>query len=421
MNDITEIREGTAYPLLPMRGLSVFPGMLINFDVIRPMSVAALKSASNKEQMVFMVAQQDISKENPKREDLYEIGTLCRVKQSLKVPGTDIVRVLAEGITRARIVDFETRPSLLYAKVEPVEDSSARLSPAKIEAAMRQCISSFDRYTQVAPNLSPDMLAKAASAQTPAFMADYIAQNIYLRHEKKQQLLEEIRPLNRLALLTRFLNHEISVITFEQEINEKTHENMNRNQKDFYLREQMKVIQTELGDYDELEELDDYRDRILELNLSEEITEKLLKELTRLTKQPPNSSEGAVIRTYLDTCLDLPWHKRTRETNNTAKARKILDDDHFGLDKVKERIIEYIAVRQLAPNLKGTVLCLVGPPGTGKTSIAMSIARATNRKAVRLSLGGVHDEAEIRGHRKTYVGAMPKGRFHRHQTEAVVA
>lgn len=407
MNEETTVTEQTVYPLLPMRGLSVFPGMLINFDVVRPMSVAALNAASSSNQLVFMVAQKDISKESPIGDDLYKIGTICRVKHILKVPGTDMVRVLAEGVKRAEIINFEEGTTFLKAQVAEVPDLPVSENSIRFEAIIRQCVSLFDEYAHVMGSLPPEMLAKIAASDDAAFISDYISQNIYLKPSKKQQLLEELRPINRVALLNRFLQREITVLTLERSLTEKTQEALSKNQKDFFLREQLKVIQSELGEYDEIEELEEYRAEILKLRLPAETTEKLLKEVLRLSKQQPGTSESAVIRSYLDTCLELPWNKRSNETLDVKRAKRILDGDHFGLEKVKERIIEYLSVKQLAPDLRGTVLCLVGPPGTGKTSIAISIAKATNRKLARISLGGVHDEAEIRGHRKTYVGAMP--------------
>ncbi|MBP8639513.1 MAG: endopeptidase La [Oscillospiraceae bacterium] len=407
MNEINNV-NGTGYPLLPMRGLSIFPGMLINFDVIRPKSVAALNCALEASRMIFIVAQRDISKEIPSERDLYTVGTVCRVKQLLRIPGTEGVRVLVEGIKRAKIKHFKEKDEFYYADVALVEDTDEKYSSAKAEALIRKCLTLFDEYAHLFGALAPELLAKIASSDKPGYVADFIAQNIYMKPEKKQALLEELNPLQRVVLLNRFLAREIAVLSIEQDLTERTHEQMTKSQKEFFLREQLKLIQAELGEFDDtVEDYNEYRKKIYSLKLSDEITEKLFKEVSRLAKQPSGSSESAVIRNYLDTCLELPWNKRTNESIDIAKARKILDDDHFGLEKVKSRVIEYLAVKQLAPELKGTVLCLVGPPGTGKTSIAMSIARATNRKFTRISLGGVHDEAEIRGHRKTYVGAMP--------------
>ena len=385
----------------------MFPAMIINFDVVRNRSVAALEAAMSTNRIIFIIAQNDISKELPTKDDLYQVGTLCIIKQLLRIPGTDGIRVLVEGIRRARLVNFASGEQYNFAEVAPLEEST-KYSRTKAEALIRQCVTLFDDYAHQIGSLPPEMLSKIAGSDDPSFVADYITQNIYMRPDKKQQVLEEARPLQRISLLNRFLAREVAILSIEQDLNERTQEQMRRNQKEFYLREQLKLIQAELGEQDDsMNDLREYRKRIISLNLSDEITEKLLKELSHLSKQPFGSSESAVIRAYLDTCLDLPWNKSTRETINITKARKILDNDHFGLEKVKDRIIEHLAVRQLAPELKGTVLCLVGPPGTGKTSIAISIAKATNRKLARISLGGVHDEAEIRGHRKTYIGAMP--------------
>jgi len=408
MNEKIQPAIEAGYPLLPMRGLSVFPGMLINFDVIRPKSVAALNSALEANRMIFIVAQRDITKEVPAESDLYTIGTICRVKQLLRIPGTEGVRVLVEGFKRAKMTRFEEKDEFYFAQVTVVEDSDTRYSSAKAEAVIRQCLSLFDEYAHLFGALPPELLSKIAGSDKPGYVADFIAQNIYMKPEKKQALLEELHPLHRVQLLNRFLTREIAVLSIEQDLNERTHEQMSKSQKDFFLREQMKLIQAELGEFDEsYEDILEYRNKIYALKLSDEITDKLQKEVSRLSKQPLGSSESAVLRNYLDNCLELPWNTKTKESIDIVKARKILDDDHFGLEKVKARIIEYLSVKQLSPELKGAVLCLVGPPGTGKTSIAMSIARATNRKFTRISLGGIHDEAEIRGHRKTYVGAMP--------------
>lgn len=396
-------------PLLPLRGISIFPGMLLNFDVERSLSVAALDTALASDQMIFLVTQKDLTKEIPLESDLYRIGTVCRLRQMLKIPGTQSVRAMVEGISRARMLKSAGEGELTRADVEYIETGRvATRSSVKTEALIRHCYELFDEYSQVSGAISPETMLNLLSSDDPGYVADYVAQNIFLKHTQKQLILEELHPIKRLELVNGILNREINILGMEQSIQESTQEQMSRSQRDFYLREQLKIIQSELGDVDDASsELDDYRKKIRLIGFDGDTEKKLLKEVSRLAKQPFGSSEAAVIRSYLDVCTELPWNTYTKETVDILKARKILDADHFGLDKVKDRIIEFLAVRQLAPEIKGGVLCLVGPPGVGKTSIAISIARAVNRKLARISLGGVHDEAEIRGHRKTYVGAMP--------------
>ena len=401
-----EFRAQRSMPVLPLRGLSVFPGMLLNFDVERPMSVAALNIAMGEDQILFLAAQKDMTKDIPFLDDIYAIGTVCRVRQMLRQPGGKTVRVMVEGIGRGRIISLITDSPCLYTEVEPLNDVEEK-STVKIEALCRRCVTLFSQYTEASGNSPAESLISVAASDDAAYIADFVAQNVYLKPEEKQQLLEELRPSRRLARLCSLVSRELTLLGIERDINESTQEQMNRNQREYYLREQLKVIQSELGDDDTPQELDDYRRRIRELRLDEDVEKKLLKEISKLSRQPFGSAEASVIRGYLDTCLEVPWNKRTKETLDVAKARKLLDEDHYGLDKVKERIIEFLSVRKLAPDIRGTVLCLVGPPGTGKTSIAMSIARAMNRKLSHVALGGVHDEAEIRGHRKTYIGSMP--------------
>ena len=401
-----EFNAQRAMPVLPLRGLAVFPGMLLNFDVERPMSAAALNIAMGEDQIIFLTAQKDMTKDLPFLEDIYAVGTVCRVRQMLRQPGGKTIRVMVEGLGRGRIVSLVTDSPCLYVEVEPLPDAAEKPS-VKTEALCRRCVALFSQYAEAGGNSPTESLISVAASNDPTYISDFVAQNVYLKPEEKQQLLEELRPSRRLARLCSLVMREPTLLGIERDINESTQEQMNRNQRDYYLREQLKVIQSELGEDDTPQELDDYRTRIRALGLDEETEQKLLKEVSRLSRQPFGSAEASVIRGYLDTCLEIPWNKFTRETLDIAKAQKMLDEDHYGLEKVKERIIEFLAVRKLAPDIKGTVLCLVGPPGTGKTSIAMSIARAMNRKLSHVALGGVHDEAEIRGHRKTYIGAMP--------------
>ena len=397
-------------PLLPLRGVTAFPGAILSFEVERQMSVAALNAALADNQDIFLVTQREITNAQPHAADLYEIGTVCSVRQVLRIPGGNLAKVMVEGHYRARVLHIDESRPAYTAAVERLEDKPARrASAARSEALIRRCLELFDEYLNITGAPVPERIAMLLAEPDPGHTADLVAQHALQRYTEKQQVLEELDPLRRLEFACRLLSREVDVQTLEKELDEATRAELEQGQRDYYLREQMKLIRQELGKGgdDGPEELDEYRDRIRDLFLPQETEDKLLREVGRLAKQPFGSSESAVIRSYLDTCLELPWHFRTVETTDVARARKCLDEDHFGLEKVKERILEYLAVRQLAPDVRGGVLCLVGPPGVGKTSVALSIARATNRKLARISLGGVHDEAEIRGHRRTYVGAMP--------------
>ncbi len=401
------VKNTRALPILALRGLNIFPGMLLNFDVGRSISISALNFAMNADQEIFLVTQRDIATDLPELKDLYEIGTVCRIRQMVRQPGSKLCKVMVEGLQRGKIVDLKYDSPNFYGDIELVPDKNERVDAAKKDALIRTAIGMFDDYIQLAGNMPSEMVLNIVMSRDPAYVADYISQNIRIDYRDKQSLLEQLYPTKRLDMLLKLISHELNVMTIENELNEATNEQMNRSQREYYLREQMKVIQQELGEDETFDDIGEYRKKIRDLKLEPEIEDKFLKEVSHLAKQPFGSTEATVIRGYLDTCLELPWNVTTEETNDIELARKMLDEDHFGLEKVKERIIEYLAVRKLAPNVNGSLLCLVGPPGTGKTSIAMSIARATNRKLVRISLGGVHDEAEIRGHRKTYVGAMP--------------
>lgn len=392
-------------PALALRGLTIFPNMMLHFDVARPASIRALDEAMTNGSPIFLVTQKDLMVEEPGREDLYSIGTVSAVRQILRLPG-DNVRVMVDGVARGRLVELTQTDPCLFAQVEELPVPLHAGNTPKEEALVRQVYDLFESYCSLSPRIDPETFLSVIASDDPGYIADYIAQNIQLRIEDKQMILEELRPIRRLTRLCQILRREVEVLKLEDDMRSKLRDQLTRSQRDHMLREQMRVIQSELGENGD-SEINEYREKIAHAKLPEEVASKLNKEVARMEKQPFGSSEATVSRNYLDTALELPWGKKTKERVNVAAARKILDADHFGLDKVKERILEFLAVKQLAPDMSGQIICLVGPPGVGKTSIAMSVAKALNRKLARISLGGVHDEAEIRGHRKTYVGAMP--------------
>lgn len=394
-------------PVLALRGLNIFPNMLLNFDVERPTSIAALTTAMNSDQELFLVTQRDIRTDLPSRDDLFDVGMVCKIRQMVRQPGSRLCKVMVEGLCKGELVRLTAEKPSLVGEIKHLPDRPDRTDSAKKDALIRASIGLFDEYIKLAGNMPTEMIFNVAMSRDPSFVANYIAQNVELDYRDKQTLLEELRPSARLDKLIELLNHELDVMTLTQELNDATNDAINRYQREYFLHEQMKIIQQELGEDDAVDDISEYREKVRALGLEPEIESKLLKEVSHLAKQPFGSAEASVLRSYIDTCLELPWNVYTDETNDLELARKMLDEDHYGLQKVKERVLEYLAVRQLTDNVNGSLLCLVGPPGTGKTSIAMSIARATNRNLVRISLGGVHDEAEIRGHRKTYVGSMP--------------
>lgn len=400
-----EDRTTLNIPVIALRGLTVFPDLTLSFDVEREISIYALDSAMESDRMAFLVTQREIATMAPTEEDLYTVGTICRILQIIKTSETS-VRVLVEGKQRARLHRlWQTRP-FLQANVELLEEDFPGRMTARTEALIRQTYVLFGEYKDLVSNLNDEFVSAVLDCRDPGQLADFITQNINLRHTDRQRILEELHPVKRLRIMNDILAHEVEVISLEVDLEHKVRSRVAQVQKDMILREQLKVLQHELGD-DGDEEIAEYTDKIEKLKLPEEIHKKLMKEVDRLAKQPYGSAEASVIRNYLDVCLEMPWHKTTRDRADVEKARAILDREHFGLDKVKERILEFIAVRQINPDAKGKILCLVGPPGVGKTSIAISVAKAMNRKLARLSLGGVRDEADIRGHRKTYIGAMP--------------
>ena len=403
---MNEIIISERMPVLALRGLTAFPQTTMHFDVGREKSVRALDKAMTGDQRILLITQKDILQDDPDFKDLYSIGTVAHVRQVLKMPG-DAVRVLVYGEYRAKITESVQKTPYLLARTESVPDMDFVGGTTKIEALKRQAVQLFDEFIELSQRPVQDYMLKILSAEDPGLIADLIAQAATFGYADKMTVLKQLHPVHRLVTTVKLLSRELEVLRMENQLQDETQQNIDKGQRDYFLREQMKVIRSELGENDDEAELDEYREKIAMLNLPKEAAEKLEKEVQRLAKQPYGSSEASVIRNYLDVALELPWNKKTKERLDVNAARKILDEDHFGLEKVKERILEILAVKQLAPDMPGQIICLVGPPGVGKTSVAMSVARALNRKLARISLGGIHDEAEIRGHRKTYIGAMP--------------
>ena len=402
-------------PILALRGLAVFPDQTIHFDVGRMKSVQALDAAMKQNQTLFLIPQKDMLVDDPRLIDLYSVGTVAKVKQVLKTQGENL-RVLVTGICRGKITELSQSEPYLSGIVEsiPVPESGDSL---RAHALRREAVALYSQYLQMSEHPAQSVYLRMMSSENTGFLADTIAQNSGIDFPDKAKLLCQLNPVRRLEAAVRLLRQEVEMLRLESDIQEKTRSAIDQNNRDYYLREQIKVIREELGEGDDENEFETYTQKIRELKLAEEHEKKLLKDVSRLKKQPFGSSEGAVLRNYLDIILELPWNTTTKERIDVAAARKILDHDHFGLEKVKERILEIIAVRQMAPQMPPQIICLVGPPGVGKTSISYSIARCLNRKMARISLGGVHDEADIRGHRKTYVGAMP-GRIMAAMTQA---
>lgn len=392
-------------PLLALRGILVFPNMIMHLDVGREKSVTALEKAMVDDNEVLLVSQRQANVDDPELEDLYEVGTVAAIKQVLKLPG-GTVRVLVEGLSRAKIVNYIEADTCFVAEAEVIGEEAA--VSAKVEGYMRALLHQFERYIKMSKKVPADTLMTVTEIEEPGRLADVITSHLALKVEAKQKVLEAFDPVQRLELLTELLARENEMLDVEKKLGARVRKQMEKNQREYYLREQLKAIQKELGERDaNTEEADAFRKQLDELKVSPEVREKLLKEIDRLERIPPASPEGVVLRNYLDWCLSLPWGKESRDRLDLRKAERILDQDHYGLERVKERILEFLAVRKLAKNLKSPIICLVGPPGVGKTSLAKSVARSLQREFVRISLGGVRDEAEIRGHRRTYVGAMP--------------
>lgn len=393
-------------PVIALRGLVIFPEMLISFDVGRQKSAAALKYAMEHDRLIFAVAQKEIHVDDPADNDVYEVGCVLRVRQFLKQPdGT--VKVFVEGLYRAEHTGLKQTEGILTSEIIKIEDKPIKNRPIYIETLLRRVKTQFEKYTEVYTNVAGDMAMHIVESTDIGKLADYIASNVPAPYDDKQYILEQADPVRRAKILIEMLDKEREIGEIDRRINEKTKAAIDENQKDYYLREQIKIISSELYGDETADELDEYREKIFRLKTDDSVKDALFTQVNKLAKMPAGAHEATVVRGYLDTCLELPWNKETAARADLKRAAKILDRDIYGMKKVKERILEMLSVYKLAPDIKGQIICLVGPPGVGKTSIGKTIAECMGRKFARISLGGVHDEAEIRGHRKTYIGAMP--------------
>ena len=407
MNSYIDLNNFEDIPVVPLRGLVVYPNMSLHFDVGRKKSIAALNEAMDTHQMIFLVSQIDSTIEDPTERDVFEVGVICKIKQMIKIPNSSNLRVIVEGVSRASIVTMYTEGDHFNAVVDRAQIYDVEESPEN-SAYIRAVKKEYEIYASMFKKISNEVVAKIVCCENIDELTDYICENSFFSFSDKQAMLEEFNPEERIKKLVVLLKKETASLEIEAEIQEKLQKEIDKSQREYYLREEMKVISDELGDSETpVEEADEYKAKVNNLKCTDEIKTKLLKECDKLVKMPSGSHEGTVVRTYLDKCLEIPFGKYSKDRINLEKSRKILDADHYGLDKVKTRIIESLAVLKRNPEYNGQIICLYGPPGVGKTSIVKSLAKSMNRKYVRIALGGVHDEAEIRGHRKTYIGSMP--------------
>ena len=407
MSDKLDIFEELTLPLIPLRGLVAFPAVQLNIEIVRPMSLKAFTAAATlHDAKILLVAQKDIACEDPKGDDLYKMGVVAEIKHVVKNPHGNI-SVIFEGISRAKLGPISEENGYLVAPVLAKKERQSFRVSGQLEALMQEANSILRQMVGIHPNFEEDIRIAAEAIKSPGYFSDFVASSALMDYKNKQTVLEAVTSRARLEKLLYALGEELMILQCEREIQKTVREKIDKHQKDYFLREQIKALQSELGDFEDDDELKEYDDKIAAAKMPDDIKEKLYKELTKLSKTPFGAAEGTVIRTYLDTCLEYPFGIKSEEKISVEDAKKILDSDHDGLNKVKDRILEFVAVRQFSPDVKNQIICLVGPPGVGKTSIAASVARALGRKYARVSLGGMHDEAEIRGHRKTYVGAMP--------------